>query len=394
MIVAAVTGTNGKTSTVEFARQLLARSGVDAASYGTLGLVTAEGRDPDPPITIGPKAMPSFVRRLDCRGTDALALEAYSSSLDTGLLDGVAADVAGFTNLDRDHLDHHGTLEAYFRAKRRLFETVLDADGTAVLNADVPEVKDLRATCRERGVEVRTYGRAASADLRLRETEPLPDGTRATLVTDAGRHRVDLPVVGDAMVENVLCALGMAIAAGTSASAALEHLEALRQPPGRFERVAGHGGASVYVDYAHTPSALDALLDSLAPRANGDLVLAFGCGGGCDRGKRREMGEIAAAGADRVFVTDDNPREEEPSAIRADVLAGCPDAVEVAGRERAIRRAMDSLRAGDVLVVAGKGHEQYQDLGGEKRRFSDHEVIRRLADGTGDVATLAYDSAT
>lgn len=376
MEIAAVTGTNGKTSTVEFARQLLASTGRSAASYGTLGLVEPSGRDPDPPTSVGAAALPHLFSRLS---VDAVALEAFSTGLDADVFAEVTADVAAFTSFDRDHLDYHGSLEAYFRAKRHLFTSVLSADGTAVINADADRSGRLLERCQERGVDVLSVGTDGGVDLRLVESRPTDGGTAAVVDLAGRRLSVDVPVVGEMMCLNALCAVGLCLALGVPPDDAGPALSDLDPPPGRVERVATHHGAPVYVDYAHTPAALRAVLATLAERTPGDLVVVFGCGGSCDRGKRDEMGAVAADGADRVVVTDDNPRDEDPAGIRAAVLEGCPGALEIAGRERAIDRALDLLGPDDALVVAGRGHETEQEIAGERRQFSDRVVVRELA---------------
>jgi len=381
--VVAVTGTDGKTSTVEFTRQLLAHAGHAAASWGTLGLVTERGRVSDPPMAVGPDALPAFLAELHRDGVEVATLEAFSSTLARGLLDSVTADVAAITTLHRDHLDFHGSFDAYVRAKARLFETVLAPDGTAVLNADVSRLDDFRDGCRERGQTVLVYGRATTADVRLVAASPTPAGTRLRLAVAGHDATVETGVVGDMMLENVLCAVAASVAVGVPPARAVEGVSTLDPPVGRVERVADHDGAAIYVDYAHTPGALRAVLDALRLRADGRLLVAFGCGGGTDPGKRRRMGRIAAELADVVFVTDDNPRREDPAAIRRAILGGCPGASEVSDRRRAIERAVGELTTGDVLVVAGKGHETTQTVGREARQFSDHAVVR---EATGHVS--------
>lgn len=383
MFVAAVTGTNGKTSTVEFARQLFDHAGRPAASLGTLGLTTPRWREPDPFVGFGESALPRLVDRLR-HDAEVLAVEAFSSSIEGGSFDALDLDAAGFTNLSRDHLSHHDSVEDYFAAKRRLFDTVLPSDGTAVVGIDGEWGSKLRSVCRERGVEVVSYGRDPAADLRLGGTTPTDDGTRAAVALPGERteRELDLPLVGDVMVRNALCALGLALAGGVDAEAALDALGHLDHPEGRLDRVAVHDGAEAYVDYAHTPAALAAVLDALRPRADGRLVVVFGCGGDRDAGKRRRMGAVVGERADVAVVTDDNPRDEDPAAIRSQVLDGCPDAVEVPGRRAAIERGVATLEAGDVLVVAGKGHERHQVVDGEEIPFSDAEVVAEaMADG-------------
>lgn len=374
----AVTGTNGKTSTVEFCRQLLARSGVRAASYGTLGMVTDAGRDPNPSTAVGPWALPAFLMRLETAETDVVALEAFSSLLADGMFEHVSVDIAAFTNLDRDHLDVHGDVAAYFAAKRRLFAEVLATDGTAVLNRDDERAGDLLDCCRDRGVDVTTYGWHDKADITVRTTSPSATGTVAALTVFGQSARVAFGLMGDVMVSNACCALAMALATGIPVGDGLAGLERLRAPPGRIERMGAVDGAEVFVDYAHTPAALQAVLETLRPRANGDLIVVFGCGGDRDPGKRRLMGKVATTHADGVIVTDDNPRNEDPASIRATILTGCPDAEEIGDRRAAITRAVEGASSGDVIVIAGKGHERTQVVGDETRAFSDHDVVHHL----------------
>lgn len=377
MIVTAVTGTNGKTSTVEFVRQIFQLSGYRAASFGTLGLITDQWRDPSPPISVGKHAMPAFLGVLEGRGVEAVAFEAFSSALESGLLDLLNPHVAAFTNFSRDHLDHHGTMKEYFRAKQRLFENVMQPGSAAVLNADAPESREIQSICKKRRLDVFTYGRTAGADFRLLDAEPLQDGTSITIAFRGRTYHSNLDALGRMMLSNALCALASACAAGVNTEQAIDALPALRSPVGRVERIAIHEGAEIYVDYAHTPAALAALLHTLRARRPKRLILVFGCGGGRDRGKRYLMGEFAHALADIVFITDDNPRNEDPTGIRADILRACPNATDVPQRREAISQAVGMLRSGDLLVIAGKGHEEHQIVGKDTFSFSDREVIQK-----------------
>ncbi len=375
--VVAVTGTNGKTSVVNFTRQIWTRLGLPAASLGTLGLTTPDGRRPGTKTTPTPEVLHADLAGLVRAGITHLAMEASSHGLDQHRLDAVALTAAAFTNLSRDHLDYHGTFEAYFNAKLRLFDELLPPAGTAVLNADIPEEPGLAGRCRRRGHRVVTYGRQGQ-ELRLDAVQPLADGLDLALTVFGNAYHVRLPLVGLFQAENALCALGLVLAAqdGTAdaAVAALEHLTGVR---GRLELVAQHpAGAPCYIDYAHTPDALATVLDTVRPHARGRLVVVFGCGGERDPGKRPEMGATARRLADIAIVTDDNPRGEVPAAIRAQVLAGCPGAAEIGDRAAAIRTAVAGLKAGDVLVVAGKGHETGQTVGKEVRPFDDAEQVR------------------
>ncbi|CAK0748952.1 UDP-N-acetylmuramoyl-L-alanyl-D-glutamate--2, 6-diaminopimelate ligase [uncultured Gammaproteobacteria bacterium] len=385
--VVAVTGTNGKTSTVHFARQLWAALGYQAAALGTLGL-TAPGLDRSGAMTTpDPVSLHADLACLAEAGFDHLALEASSHGLDQYRLDGVTLAAGGFTNLTRDHLDYHGDMAAYFQAKAALFERVLPAGAAAVLNADSPEFEPLAMIAARRGQRVIGYG-FAGRELRVVAVEPLAHGQRLALALFGRRVAVDLPLVGRFQAWNALCALGLVLGAGDGVAgdgvdvdAVLAALASLEGVPGRMQLAARHGnGAPVLVDYAHTPDALETVLTALRPHAvRGRLVVVFGCGGDRDRGKRPVMGAIAARLADRVFVTDDNPRGEVPAAIRAEVLAGCPQAEEIGDRAAAIRVAVAGLGVGDVLLIAGKGHEQGQTIGAEVRPFDDVTEARAAA---------------
>jgi len=373
----AVTGTNGKTSTASFTRQLWRAVGLPAASLGTLG-VDAPGFPAGESLTTpDPVALHRLLAELAGAGIHHLVMEASSHGLDQRRLDGVRLAAAAFLNLTRDHLDYHGSEAAYLAAKWRLFDTLLPAGATAALNADMANAGALVAAARERGLVVREIGRAAK-DLRLEAVTPKADGQVLALVLDGARREVELPVVGGFQAYNLLAALALAEAGGAERTALLDAVGDLRGPRGRMELVARHpSGAAVFVDYAHTPDALEQALAGLRPHARGRLHVVFGCGGDRDAGKRPEMGAIAARLADRVIVTDDNPRSEDAGAIRGAIGAAAPGAVEIAGRAAAIAAALDELRAGDVLLVAGKGHETGQIVGDTIHPFDDAEVVRR-----------------
>jgi UDP-N-acetylmuramoyl-L-alanyl-D-glutamate--2,6-diaminopimelate ligase len=374
--VAAVTGTNGKTSVAWFLRQIWTRLGRTAASLGTLG-ISAPGVEIRGSLTTpDPVELHETLARLAAAGVDCLAMEASSHGLVQHRLDGVRVAAAAFTNLTRDHLDFHGTTEAYLAAKSRLFSEVVEPGGVAVLNADSPDVAAVEAAAVKGRLRVLMYGHRG-ADIALAEMAPMADGQRLDISVAGIGGRVMLPLVGDFQVSNALAALGLAVATGADPAAAMAALETLQPVPGRLERVARlNGGAAVYVDYAHTPDALTAVLKALRPQVENRLVVVFGCGGDRDRGKRPEMGRIAAALADSVIVTDDNPRGEEPAAIRREILAACPGAIEVGDRAEAITTAVAGLRRKDVLVVAGKGHETGQIVGERVLPFDDAEVVR------------------
>ena len=309
-------------------------------------------------------------------------MEASSHGLAQFRLDGVRLAAAGFTNLTRDHLDYHGTEEAYRAAKLRLFDLLLPAGAPAVVNADMdpPTLAALAAIAARRRLDLRTVGAAGTA-LRLHAAHPRPDGQDLEVArADGVRRTIPLPLPGRFQAENALLAAALAEALGEAD--ALARLPALAGVRGRLELAARlPGGAAAYVDYAHTPDALARLLAALRPHTAGRLIVVFGAGGDRDRGKRPLMGAAAARGADVVIVTDDNPRGEDPAAIRAAILAACPGAAEIGDREAAIAAGLDRLRPGDVLVVAGKGHEPGQIVGDTVIPFDDAAVIRRLAGG-------------
>ena len=305
-----------------------------------------------------------------------LALEASSHGLEQYRLDGVRITAAAFTNLSRDHLDYHGSMDAYFAAKRRLIAELLADGGTAVLNADVAEFIPLAEAISGRDVRILTFG-WHGGDIRLDAVEPLAHGQRLTLSIGSRQHQIVVPLVGTFQAANALCALTLAIATGADPAAAVMSLASLEGVRGRAQRAGQRrNGAVVYVDYAHTPDALRAVLTALRPHARNRLVVVFGCGGDRDRGKRGEMGRVAAELADDVIVTDDNPRSEDPAAIRRQILEGCPDAREIGDRHEAITEAVAALAAGDLLVVAGKGHETGQIIGGVVIPFDDVEVVQ------------------
>jgi UDP-N-acetylmuramoyl-L-alanyl-D-glutamate--2,6-diaminopimelate ligase len=376
--VAAVTGTNGKTSVVSFARQIWTALGRSAASLGTLGLEGMTGAPLASLTTPDPIALHRMLAEIADAGISRLAIEASSHGLDQYRLDGVRVTAAAFTNLTRDHLDYHGTAAAYLAAKARLFGEVMAPGGHAVLNADAPECEALSALCREHGHQVLTYG-LGGREIRLTAVDAMPDGQRLSIEVLGSCHEIELPLVGAFQATNALCALGLVLSDETDVVAAVAALGQLRPVRGRLQRAARVGGGIVYVDYAHTPDALSSVLQALRPHAHGRLAVVFGCGGDRDPGKRPEMGAIAETLADRIIVTDDNPRRENAAAIRRAILAACPSAVEIGDRETAIRTAIAELEDGDVLVLAGKGHESGQIVGDTVRPFDDVEVARRMA---------------
>jgi len=372
--IAAVTGTSGKTSVAAFTRQIWSALGHAAASIGTIGVVAPSGEVYGSLTTPDPVDLHRTLDQLAREGVTHLALEASSHGLDQHRLDGVHIQAAAFTNLSHDHLDYHGTRESYLAAKLRLFDELVPSDGAAVVAADGDAAEDVIAAARRRGLAVLTVGRRGDA-IRLIQAEI--DGFSQTLEIEhqGSRLRVRLPLVGAFQVENALVAAGLAIAGGGDPDAVFSSLEGLKGAKGRLELVGHRRGAPVFIDYAHKPDALAQTLDALRPYASRQLVVVFGAGGDRDRNKRPMMGAIAAAKADRVIVTDDNPRSEPPAAIRAEILAAVPRALEIGDRAEAIRFAIAGLEAGDVLVIAGKGHESGQIVGDKVLPFTDHEAV-------------------
>jgi UDP-N-acetylmuramoyl-L-alanyl-D-glutamate--2,6-diaminopimelate ligase len=378
-VVAAVTGTNGKTSTAEFTRQIWAAAGRKAASIGTLGLI-APGFPPGPGLTTpDPVALAGTLTALARAGVEHAAMEASSHGLDQFRLDGVRLAAAAFTNLTRDHLDYHGGMAGYRAAKLRLFAELLPEGAPAVASTalEAATLDALRGIAGRRRLRLAEVGEGGG-DIRLLRAVPLADGQALSVAADGVARELHLPLPGRFQADNALVAAALARATGIDG--ALDHLAALTGVRGRMELAARLGnGATVYVDYAHTPDALERLLVALRPHTQGRLTVVFGAGGDRDRGKRPLMGAAAARLADMAIVTDDNPRTEDPAAIRAAVMAACPGGIEIGDRARAIAAGLAMLRPGDVLAVAGKGHEQGQTIGTETLPFDDVGVVRRLA---------------
>jgi UDP-N-acetylmuramoyl-L-alanyl-D-glutamate--2,6-diaminopimelate ligase len=372
--IAAVTGTSGKTSVAAFTRQIWAALGHEAASIGTVGLVTSKEEVYGALTTPDPIELARTLDRLAEDGITHLAMEASSHGLDQHRIDGVRVTVGGFTNLSRDHMDYHATEEAYLTAKLILFERIITPDGAAVVAADNPPADQVIAAAAARGLRVLTVG-SKGTGIRLIGSEI--DGFSQTLRLEheARSYRVRLPLVGAFQVENALVAAGMTIATGSDPAAVFHALEGLEGAKGRLELIGQRNGAPIFVDYAHKPDALAKALEALRPYARRKLVVVFGAGGDRDQGKRPLMGAIAAAKADSVIVTDDNPRSENPATIRAAILAAAPGATEIGDRGAAISSAIAALLPGDVLLVAGKGHESGQIVGDAVLPFSDHEAV-------------------
>ncbi|HKK31743.1 MAG TPA: UDP-N-acetylmuramoyl-L-alanyl-D-glutamate--2,6-diaminopimelate ligase [Alphaproteobacteria bacterium] len=374
--IAMVTGTNGKTSTVEFARQLWTMLDEEAASIGTLGLTRTKERGEGALTTPDPIALARMLAKLAADGVECVALEASSHGLDQERLSGVRASVGVFTSFSRDHLDYHATPDAYMQAKLRLFRERLSPGHTAIVCADMAVSVEAQAAARQRGLDLWTYGRNGDR-LAIVEQEQIPGGQRLALRIDGSTYSVRLPLVGDFQALNALAALGITLAFGAEKNRAVEAMERLEGVDGRLQ-LAGRTaeGAAVYVDYAHTPAALESALRALRPAAAGRLLVVFGAGGDRDRGKRAEMGAVAARLADMAVITDDNPRSEDAASIRRAILAACPAAKEIGDRAEAIAWAINDLQAGDVLLIAGKGHETGQTIGGETVPFDDRGQAR------------------
>jgi UDP-N-acetylmuramoyl-L-alanyl-D-glutamate--2,6-diaminopimelate ligase len=372
--IAAVTGTSGKTSVAAFTRQIWTALGHSAASIGTVGVVSPRGETYGSLTTPDPVELHRSIDALAGDGVTHLAIEASSHGLDQYRLDGLRIAAAGFTNLSRDHLDYHPTIEAYLAAKLRLFEDLVAADGVAVVAVDHEHAAAVVAAAGKRGLRLLTVGRGGEG---IRLLDAAIDGfTQRLRLACAGKEfHVRLPLVGEFQIENALVAAGLVIGTGGDPATVFAALEHLIGAKGRLDLAGVNNGAPIFIDYAHKPDALAKALEALRPAASGKLVVVFGAGGDRDRGKRPLMGEVAAAKADRVIVTDDNPRSEEPAAIRAAILAAAPGANEIGDRRAAIRTAIAELRAGDVLLIAGKGHETGQIIGDRTVPFSDHEAV-------------------
>jgi UDP-N-acetylmuramoyl-L-alanyl-D-glutamate--2,6-diaminopimelate ligase len=372
--IAAVTGTSGKTSVAAFTRQIWAALGKEAASIGTIGVVTPKREVYGSLTTPDPIALMRTLDELAGEGVTHLAMEASSHGLDQHRLDGVRVAAAGFTNLSRDHMDYHPTIEAYLAAKLRLFEALVVAGGTAVIDVDHEHSDKVVATAKARGLKLITVGRKGEG-IALLSTEIGGFAQRLKIAHGGKQFTLALPLVGGFQVENALVAAGLAIATGSAATPVFAALENLQGAKGRLDLAGEKNGASIFVDYAHKPDALAKALEALRPYVKRKLIVVFGAGGDRDQGKRPLMGAIAAENADSVIVTDDNPRSENPAVIRAAILKAAPGAIEIGDRDEAIRSAIAGLRAGDVLLIAGKGHETGQIIGNRVLPFSDHETV-------------------
>ncbi|MFZ1813887.1 MAG: UDP-N-acetylmuramoyl-L-alanyl-D-glutamate--2,6-diaminopimelate ligase [Rhizobiaceae bacterium] len=374
--ICAVTGTAGKTSVAAFLRQIWQHAGQKSASIGTTGIVAPGMETYGSLTTPDPVELHRLLDELAGLGITHAALEASSHGLDQHRLDGVRLSAGAFTNLGRDHMDYHPDVEHYFNAKMRLFSERLPKGAPAIIFADDPWSERAGDTARRAGLDVKTVGRKGTF-LSLKRVEHERFRQIAEIQIGVDIFRIEFPLAGDFQIANGLVAAGMAIATGTSAADAMAALEKIKGAPGRLD-LAGktETGAAVYVDYAHKPEAMENVLQSLRPFTTGRLMLVFGCGGDRDPGKRPIMGEIAARLSDIAIVTDDNPRNEVPATIRAQIMAECPGGLEIGDRHEAIFRAISMMEAGDCLVVAGKGHEEGQIVGDKTLPFSDHKVVR------------------
>jgi UDP-N-acetylmuramoyl-L-alanyl-D-glutamate--2,6-diaminopimelate ligase len=372
--IAAVTGTSGKTSVAAFTRQIWTCLGHAAASIGTVGVVSPKGE------TYGSLTTPDPIelhRTLDAtarEGVTHLALEASSHGLDQHRLHGVRVTAGAFTNLSRDHLDYHPTMEAYLAAKLRLFSDLIPPGGAAVINTDDCYGGRVTETAKARGLKLLTVGVAADG-IKLIDGAIEGFGQRVTFGYAGKQHKVKLPLVGNFQVQNAAVSAGLVLACGGDPERVFAALEKLQGAKGRLDLVGTSHDAPIFIDYAHKPDALQKTLQALQPYTRGQLIVVFGCGGDRDKGKRPMMGRIAHEHADRVIVTDDNPRSENPAAIRAEILAAAPGAEEIGDRGEAIRTAIASLKIGDVLLIAGKGHETGQIVGNRVLEFSDHDAV-------------------
>jgi len=376
--IVAVTGTNGKTSTVYFTQQLWNAMGYKAASLGTLGVRSSKMERSGSLTTPDPVSLHAVLSDLAASGITHLAMEASSHGLHQNRLDGVRVCAAGFTNLSHDHLDYHKDMTSYLNAKKHLFEAVLQDNGTAVLNADSAEFDMLSEAVLKRKCRVLSYG-WKGRDIVLKSLQPTPQGQQIEIEVGGQLYNLNIPLVGAFQVMNALCALGLVISDGkASLKEAVKYLEKLTGAPGRLEKISGGHTGAVYIDYAHTPDALENILQALRPHTQGRLICLIGCGGDRDPHKRPVMGKIAADLSDLAVITDDNSRSEAPEKIRAAMMEGAGSAaIEIAGRREAIQWAVGQLQEGDVLVLAGKGHEQGQIIGDRILPFDDAGEARK-----------------
>ncbi|WP_254055012.1 UDP-N-acetylmuramoyl-L-alanyl-D-glutamate--2,6-diaminopimelate ligase [Kiloniella sp. EL199] len=388
----AITGTNGKTSIATFTRQIWGALGHKAASLGTLGIY--------PPIPNAPAALTTpdsiglfnSLKDLATLGYSHLALEASSHGLDQYRLDGLRLKAAAFSNLSQDHLDYHPDMVSYLDAKLRLFRDLLPAGATAVLNADMPEYRKIAKICAGKNHQIISYGHTTS-DLQIIKQNPTTEGQDLTLCLFGELHEVTLPVTGSFQASNIMAAVGLTLADGADLKEILAILPSLEGVPGRAEKIGKTAkGGAVYVDYAHTPNAVEIIIQALRPHTSGKLSIIIGCGGDRDPGKRPLMGRIADKLADQAYITDDNPRTEDPATIRAQAMAAAPNAIEIDDRKKAIFRAVSDLSDGDLLIIAGKGHESGQIVGDKVLPFDDRIVAKEAIEHTLENRNTAQDT--
>ena len=377
--IAAVTGTNGKTSTAELTRQLWRMAGHNAASIGTLGITTASDQTKTGLTTPDIVTFLSNMSGLAREGVSHAIFEASSHGLAQYRSEGVPVRIAAFTNLSRDHLDYHHNMDDYFDAKMRLFDEVVSDDGTAVIWADDIWSDKAIARAKQRALRLITVGEKGES-IRLVSRTPTQLGQTLELAIQGEISKVKLPLIGAYQAANVLVAAGIVLASGGDVEDVLGHVARLQPVRGRLERaVITRSGAPVYVDYAHTPDGLRAAIAALRPHTKGKLITVFGAGGDRDKGKRPEMGAIAVEDSDIAIVADDNPRGEDPALIRDDIMQGAPGAHNIGDRRYAIAFAIEHAEPDDIVLIAGKGHEQGQEIAGRMLPFDDVEVARECA---------------
>ncbi len=375
--IAAVTGTNGKSSVVEFCRQIWSLSGYHSASLGTLGVQSDSFNMSLNHTTPSSIYLYEILRDLYQIGVTHLAMEASSHGLAQHRMDDVKVRVAGFTNFTRDHLDYHKTEALYLASKSRLFLDVLDEDGVAVLNSFGHGFEEILSVIEKRR-HCFVIGSEDGCDLQIRDVTPCANGLKFQLIFEGYAAPVFCPVFCLFQAENIALAVGISLNLGVSFESILHSLPKLHAPKGRMEKVVSYQGGVAYVDYAHTPDALKTVLMNLALHCEGRLICVFGCGGERDTGKRSQMGAIASEYADQVIITDDNPRHEDSGMIRKEILGSCPQAIEIGNREEAIACGLEQLSEGDILLIAGKGHETGQIIGDDILQFSDQETLKKI----------------
>jgi len=381
--IVAITGTSGKTSTVQFVRQLLKHSDINSASIGTLGLISPNKKHYYGLTTPDSITMHKMIDETTKQGVTDIAIEASSHGIELNRLDALNINIAAFTNLSRDHLDYHETMEKYLESKLRLFTELLNKDGMAVLNADIDEYEKISSICKNRGIKIISYGEKGK-DIKLISSSPDSNGQIMNIEVMGKEHKILLPVIGSFQIDNCLCALAITIASGQKPIEMIENISKLSGVPGRLEFIGKSSkGGNVFVDYAHKPSALEKVLSAMkihTKTSNSKLHVIIGCGGDRDKGKRPQMAKISQDLADNVIITDDNPRSENPNIIRQDMLKGCTPSSnlrEIGDRATAIKEAIDSLDKNDALIIAGKGHEDGQIIGDKVIPFNDATEARK-----------------